>query len=170
MDNESIQDIFAVAIQFILLGLFLIFCIFTFHIRTSFAATRNTQIDSTRKIREAREFSKFKQSDCTGIGCLGHVYGDDIIELLREHTAGDLDIYINKVSEYGVSLWLNTNTAITEATIFTTNSLNSLLSTQSEFHPYLIYDGGDVTKPDYYNKNSTGQVTGVVFLWISDNR
>ncbi|BCJ93090.1 hypothetical protein acsn021_06590 [Anaerocolumna cellulosilytica] len=170
MDNENVQDIFGIAIQFILIGLFLTFCIFAFHIRSSFAVTRNEQIDSTRKIREARQFSKFKQNECTGHLCDGHVYGDDIIELLREHAAGDLEIYINKVSETGISLRLNSETSVREANLFTTSSLNTLLNTQSEFHPYLIYDGGDVTNSIYYNKNSTGQVTGVAFVWISDNK
>jgi hypothetical protein len=170
MDNENVQDIFGIAIQFILIGLFLTFCIFALHIRTSFAVTRNEQIDNTRKIREAREFNKFKQRECTGPGCEGHVYGDDIIELLREHAAGDLEIYINKVSETGISLLLNSDTAVREANLFTSYSLNTLLNAQSEFHPFLIYDGGDITNSIYYNNNSTGQITGVAFVWISDNK
>ncbi len=156
-------------VEYFLIGIFLIFVVQAVDLRNEFAGTRNNRTDTTRQIQEYRAYSKFNQGICTGSDTGQHVFGDDIIEAIRGHEEGDLEIYVDHIGPGGASLYFDREEAKNHPEKYTVASLQTILNYTSEYHPYLIYNGNDPRNPTFY-KEDMGEVTGIAFIWVREVR
>lgn len=170
MEQSSTFEMVALGIEYILFAAFLVILIQTISIRDRYAESRADQIDKMRGIRQYREFSYYDKGICSGEECKQHIFGDEVIELIRKYyDDSEFDIYIDKFNTEGVEFIVNATIVSINPQDYTLESLQKRISSRSEFHPYLIYDGITPSENTSYQNSSLGTVTGISLFWIKDN-
>ncbi|ROR31738.1 hypothetical protein EDD66_101356 [Mobilisporobacter senegalensis] len=171
MDQRSPIEMIYLAIEYILIGAFLVMVTYALSIRNSYAETRNAQITSENNIRQYREFYAYNMGECSGSTCVNHIYGDEVIELIRKYYDDpDFEIYINKTDEHGSSLLVNITSVASNPDIYSLSNLQNLIDSKAEFHPYLVYNGISPSSITSFQNGSLGNVTGISLVWITDNK
>ena len=170
MEQSSTFEMIALGIEYILFAAFLVIFIQTISIRDRFAESRAEQIDKMRGIRQYREFSYYDKGECSGEECNQHLYGDEVIELIRKYyDDSEFEIYIDKLNKDGEEFVVNATIVVLNPQDYTLESLQKRISSTSEYHPYLIYDGITPSKDTTYQESSLGTVTGLSLFWKRDN-
>jgi hypothetical protein len=135
-------------------------CVYGFiAIRNNMAETRNNEIYTTKAMQQYREFNKYDNK---------LVYGEDIIEAVRNYYNKDVRIYVPKVtstgSEYYVEKSLTNLSSITSL-----DYLQTIFKPEHPYQAYLIYDIYD--KEDIielgipkYGTKITSEVTCILFV------
>ena len=165
MEQTSPFEMISLALEYILFAAFLVVLVQTLHIRDRFAETRTEQVSKIREIRQYREFNHYDKGECIGDACVNHLYGDEVIELIRKYYDNtDFEIYIDKTSNAGEEFIVNAMIASINQEIYSLESLQKLLSSRSEFHPYLVYDGVTPSIYTTYQNSSLGTVTGIALF------
>ncbi len=170
MDQNSPIELIQLAVEYILIGAFLVMVTYAMSIRDDLADTRNQQIASEKNVQQYREFNSYNLGECTGAGCTNHIYGDEVIELIRRYyDDSEFEIYVNKTSGTGTSLTVNITNTTLYPEVYTLANLQKLFNSKSEFHPYLVYNGVSPSSITSYQSGELGTVTGIVLYWIKDN-
>lgn len=170
MEQSSTFEMISLGIEYILFAAFLIIFIQTMSIRDRFAETRAEQIDKIRGIRQYREFSYYDKGECFGEECKNHLYGDEVIELIRKYyDESDFEIYINKINKDGGEFVVNESTVALNPLEYSLETLQKQIVSTSEYHPYLIYDGITPSEHTTYQNSSLGTVTGIALFWKKNN-
>ncbi len=171
MDDRSHIEMIYLAVEYILIGAFLVMVTYAMSLRNDFAQSRNEQIANEIKINQYRKFNSYDLGECTGEACLNHIYGDEVIELIRRYyDNSDFEIYIDKTSQTGSSLRVNRSSVLKNPDTYKLSNLQKLIDSKSEFHPYLVYNGVDPSTITSYYQGSLGSVTGMVLKWKKDNK
>lgn len=171
MDQRSPIEMIYLAIEYILIGAFLVMVTYAMSIRNSYAETRNAQVTSQSNIRQYREFYAYNKGECTGSDCVNHIYGDEVIELIRKYyDDSDFEIFINKTSEHGTFLIVNISATTANPDVYSLSNLQNIIDSKAEFHPYLVYNGISPSSVTSFQNGSLGNVTGISLVWITDNK
>lgn len=170
MDENSTFDMIYLAIEYLMIGVFLVIVTTALSLRNDFAETRNAQILNTQKIKQYREFNLYNLGECTGTECTNHIYGDQVIELIRRYyDHPDFEIYVDRTSESGDSLVVNRENIALNPELYSLANLQTLFKSKSEFHPYLVYNGIDPSSISSYQDGVYGSITGIALYWQTDN-
>lgn len=170
MDQSSSFDMIMLGMEYILFAAFLLILGHFISLRNDFAETRTEQSASINAIKQYREFNQYDKGECTGVDCKSHLYGDEVIELIRKYfNDPDFEIYIDKTSENGYEFIINATLASANPNTYTLDSLQQLIDSRTEFHPYLVYDGITPSQYTTYSESSLGDVTGIALFWKKNN-
>ena len=158
------------ALEWFMIGAFLIFVVFGFSMRSSFAETRNRQIEASDSLRQYLKFAKYNRGPCTGgEDCIGDIYGDELIAVIREYyTDPEFEIYIDRTSGNGEQMYVNALMAETNPSDYTVEHLQDIIPSLSRFHPYLVYNGVNPDLISTEQHGEIGNVTGIAFIWVTD--
>lgn len=170
MEQSSTYDMIMLGLEYMLFAIFLISLTNFISLRDNFAETRSEQTASINAIRQYREFNQYDKGECTGVDCKSHLYGDEVIELIRKYfNEPDFEIYIDKVDINGSEFVINATLATANPSAYTLDSLQKLIDSRTEYHPYLVYDGITPSQYTTYSESSLGEVTGIALFWKKDN-
>lgn len=170
MEQSSTYDMIMLGVEYMLLAAFLVILVHFSSLRDDFAITRSEQTASVNAIRQYREFNQYDKGDCTGGDCKSHLYGDEVIELIRKYfNDPDFEIYIDKTSENGTELIINATLSSANPNAYTLETLQKVIDSKTEFHPYLVYDGITPSQYTTYSESSLGEVTGIALFWKKNN-
>ena len=170
MNERSAIDMLQLAVEYVLIGALLVIAGYALSLRNDFAETKNNQIESIRAIRQYREFNAYNKGTCTGAACTNHIYGDEVIELIRRYYDDqDFEIYIDHTGATEGALLVNAASVIADPNQYTLEELQLRISSRSEFHPFLVYNGISTPAVSSYQNGSVGNITGISIKWIKDN-
>jgi hypothetical protein len=170
MNERSAMDMLQLAVEYVLIGALLVIAGYALSLRNDFAETKNNQIESIRGIRQYREFNTYNKGECTGATCTNHIYGDELIELIRRYYDDpDFEIYIDRTGATDDELLVNATSVIANPAEYTLENLQLRISSRSEFHPFLVYNGISPQSVSSYQNGSVGNVSGISIKWIKDN-
>lgn len=170
MEQSSTYDMIMLGVEYILFATFLIAMVSFVSLRDDFAETRSEQAASINAIRQYREFNQYDKGECTGADCKSHLYGDEVIELIRKYFSDPaFEIYIDKTDINGSEFIINATLATENPNAYTLDSLQELIDSYTEYHPYLVYDGITPSQYTTYSDSSLGEVTGIALFWKKDN-
>lgn len=160
MVNSEIKEVVYIAISLFLAGMILTSISMFVHLRDSMAVVRNNEIQIANETSAYREFNKYNDTI---------VYGDDIIEAIRNYYDTDVRVYVNSISPTnGGSYYIEKNlTNIKSLTDIT--QLQNLFNTNVAYRAYLVFDLYDKTsivnvKVPMYNSKITSEVTAIKFI------
>lgn len=159
MDHQSVFDIMKMGFEYILVTIFILASIKCIEVRNHYADVINQQYDTRVQTQNRLEFSKYNtgldQRDASQC-----VSADVLMEAIRLYKDGSITIYVDKL-KYGTDLLLTKETAVTMADRFSVASLVTELDFTTYYHPYLVYDSGDMEGP-YVDQGT--EVTGIAFI------
>lgn len=170
MTRETLEEMVTIGVEFLTVAIFLVFVVNFVGIKNDFAEVKNNKIVTSQNVKQYREFGKYE----TGFSKISDadyksecLYADDVIEAIRDFRDGSIEIYVNKPNSTGVPIHLTKSDAEKNPSNYTMESLMSTtkgIDLKALFHPYLIYNGSDVTDTTFYNNFSSGTVTGIAFI------
>jgi hypothetical protein len=170
MNERSAMDMLQLAVEYILVGALLVIAGYTLSLRNDFAETKNGQTESINAIRQYREFNDYNKGECTGMTCTNHIYGDEVIELIRRYyDDSEFEIYIDRTGATDEALLVNASSVAAQSEDYSLVELQLRISSRSEFHPFLVYNGVSPQSISSYQNGSIGNVTGISIKWIKDN-
>lgn len=171
MTRETIEEMITIGIEFLTVAIFLVFVVNFVGIKNDFAEVKNNKIVTAHNIRQYREFGKYETGFTPETDDANYknecLYADDVVEAIRNYRNGSIEIYVDKPNSSGVPVHLTKSDAEQNPSNY---SMEVLMSTakgidyNALFHPYLIYNGDDVTDPTFHNNYSSGTVTGIAFV------
>lgn len=170
MNERSAIDMLQLAVEYVLIGALLVIAGYALSLRNDFAESKNNQFESIKAIRQYREFNAYNKGECTGTTCTNHIYGDEVIELIRRYYDDpDFEIYIDRTGATGAALLVNEASVAARPADYTLANLQLRISSRSEFHSFLVYNGIRPKSVFSYQNGSIGYVTGISIKWIKDN-
>ena len=138
-------------------------------VRREYANAVENKYRSERLLKEYREFNKYDMGDHNS-SCDRHIYGDQLIELIRNYYDTDLTIYVDKVSSTGSSLTSNFDEYMANKDKYSYANLQKLIPPRAEYHTYLVYDSADpATVTGYTSPITDNLVTGIRVQFIKEN-
>lgn len=171
MTRETLEEMITIGIEFLTVAIFLVFVVNFVGIKKDFAEVKNNKIATAHQIMQYREFGKYetgfsKETDPASYlsECL---YADDVVEAIRNYRDGSIEIYVDKPNSTGVPIYLTRKDAEQNPSYYSMEVLTSTtrgIDLGALFHPFLIYNGGNVKDFSLYNNNSSGTVTGIAFI------
>lgn len=167
MNEKSAMEMLQLAVEYILIGALLVIASYALSLRNDFANSKNQQIENIRAIRQYREFNAYNLGECKGLSCANHIYGDEVIELIRRYyDDSEFEIYIDNTGLTGDPLIVNSTYVTLHPEEYTLESLQKKISSKSEFHTFLVYNGVSPQSISTYQNGSIGNVTGIMVKWI----
>lgn len=161
MFSSEIKETIYIAISCILAAAVLTLVAFVMDIRSDLAEVHNTELTSQRSISAYQEFNKYQDNV---------LYGEDIMQLIREYAGSEVTIYVDKLYLDGGSspeLYLdvakykqNKKIASIEELEYGTNSLlPGGIKRDHTYWVYLVFDeyDKDGVKKAKYKENGTGE-------------
>ena len=161
MFSSEIKETVYIAISCILAAAVLTLVAFVMDIRSDLAEVHNTELSSQRSISAYQEFNKYQDNV---------LYGEDIMQLIREYAGSEVTIYVDKLYLDGGSspeLYLdvakykqNKKIASIEELEYGTNSLlPGGIKRDHTYWVYLVFDEYDEqsVKNAKYKDNGTGE-------------
>lgn len=171
MTRETLEEMITIGVEFLTIAIFLVFVVNFVGIKGDFAEVKNNKIITAHYVKQYREFGKYEagfspESDDAAYKseCL---YADDVVEAIRNYRDGSIEIYVDRPNASGVPIHLTRADAEQNPSNYSLEALMSAargVELGTLFHPYLIYNGNDVTNTVFYNNNSSGSVTGIAFI------
>ena len=161
MFSSEIKETIYIAISCVLAAAVLTLVAFVMDIRSDLAEVHNTELSSQRSMTAYQEYNKYQDNV---------LYGEDIMQLVREYAGSDVIIYVDKLYLDGGSspeLYLdvakykqNKKIASIEELEYGTNSLlPGGIKRDHTYWVYLVFDeyDKDGIKSAKYKNNSSGE-------------
>ncbi|SHK69645.1 hypothetical protein SAMN02745136_03129 [Anaerocolumna jejuensis DSM 15929] len=171
MTRETLEEMITIGVEFLTVAIFLVFVVNFVGIKKDFAEVKNNKTATAHQVRQYREFGKYETGFSPKTEAANYksecLYADDVLEAIRNYRDGSIEIYVDKPNSTGVPIHLTTGDAEQNPSNYSLEVLTSTakgVDLSALFHPYLIYNGSDVTDPSYYNNYSSGTVTGIAFI------
>lgn len=158
MFSSEIKEVVYIAISAILLSIVLTFVSTLIGVRNDLAEIRNNEIHSAQDLEKYREFNKYNGTN---------VFGEDIIEAIRQYYNSDLTIYVNKSGSTGTSYTVTKDAVRAGSVSVDLDYLQNRFKPTSKFQAILAYDFRDpatITAPMDESK-ITSEVTGITFIY-----
>lgn len=157
---ENSVDIIKIALEYILLAVFLVFVLKFIGLRNSYAQAMNQQYDLQTKTQLRLEFEKYNtgtnQSDLREA-----LTADMVLEAIRRYRDGSICIYVDKMQD-GSELYVDALNAESMKNKLTVTALtNNLDMIHARYHPYLVYDNQNMKGP--YGEKGV-DIKGIAFL------
>ncbi len=170
MTRETLEEMITIGVEFLTIAIFLVFVVNFVGIKSDFANVKNNKIITAHYVRQYREFGKY-ETGFSKISDAGYksecLYADDVVEAIRNYRDGSIEIYVDIPNASGVPIHLTRKDAELNPSNYSMEALMSAakgVDLNALFHPYLIYNGDDVTDVTFYNNNFSGSVTGIAFI------
>ena len=161
MFSSEIKETIYIAISCVLAAAVLTLVAFVMDIRSDLAEVHNTELSSQRSMTAYQEYNKYQDNV---------LYGEDIMQLIREYAGSDVTIYVDKLYLDGGSspeLYLdvakykqNKKIASIEELEYGTNSLlPGGIKRDHTYWVYLVFDeyDKDGVKSAKYKNNGSGE-------------
>lgn len=158
MENTS-TGILKIAVEFIMVALFLMIALRVIHLRDNYSVAFNNRKDVERALENTLEFSKYSGNKTKTTRNVA-LTGDQVLECLRNYRQGEMVIYVDK-DKNGAEIYQTASGVESSPTAYTVAVLAQRLKFESEYYPYLIYDNADA-RTEY--GNSGLEVTGIAFI------
>lgn len=156
---DSVIDLFKMALEWILIGIFVILVIRVMSVRDSYATKITEKQVRESAVNESLEFSKYN----TGINqtdiseC---ILASEVIACIRKYDRGELPIYVTKAD--GSGKLYNQNTSKDD---YKLASIESQIDYNAYYHPYLVYDTESVTQSYTTLEHAGDEVVGIIFVY-----
>lgn len=164
MENSS-TGISKIAIEFIMVAIFLGIALRVVHLRNTYAEAYSKRQDTEIALNNTLKYGKYTGNK-TKAEKEYTVTGDIVLEALRSYHRGELIIYVDKdknnvpIKQDASSLAIDAKRPV-DVREFTVAGLTARLDLTAEYYPYIVYDSAAV-ETEYGN---TGvEVTGIVFI------
>lgn len=171
MTRETIEEMITIGVEFLTIAIFLVFVVNFIGIKNDFAEVKNDKIVTAHNVRQYREYGKYETGFSLASDDVSYkeecLYPDDVVEAIRNYRDGRIEVYIDIPNSSGKPIHLTKEDADLNPANY---SMEALMSTakgidqNALFHPYLIYNGNDVSNSGFYNNHSSGTVTGIAFV------
>lgn len=160
--QHEIKEVYALAINCIMIAMVLVLVSMGMHVRNSFAASKNNQISKEKEYQQYLTYGSYNDTIVTG---------DQAISIIREFYATDgITVYMNQ-DDNGNSLKVDRIKARQNKNLVNIDKLKNRINPLSSYHVWIVYDGiavedfvtySDENKRNYQSSSSV--VTGVVLV------
>ena len=166
---DSSRDTLMLGFSLTILGSIMLIFLFGVQLKNKYANIINSKTLVNQQMANFREFNKYDMGSYNA-SASNHIYGDELIELIRKYYNTDFTIYIDKTSSSGGSLKCNHSEYIKDKTLYSYESLQRRISPKAEFHTYLCYNGADPEKiTSYQSSDGYKEVTGIAVKFVRNN-
>ena len=167
--TDSAKDTLMLGFSLTILASIMTIFLFGVQLKNKYASILNNKTLVNQQMANFREFNKYDMGDYNA-SAKNHIYGDELIELIRAYYNTSFTIYIDRTSDSSSSLTCNHSEYIKDKDKFSYESLQRLISPKAEFHTYLCYNG---TPPEevnsYQSSDGYKEVTGIAVKFVRSN-
>lgn len=164
MENQS-TGISKIAIEFIMVAIFLGIALRVVHLRNTYAEAYSKRQDTEVALNNTLKYGKYTGNK-THDEKEYTVTGDIVLEALRNYHRGELVIYVDK-DKNGAPIRQDASTLAIDSKKpfdlreYTVAGLTQRLDLTAEYYPYIVYDNAAI-ETEYGN---TGvEITGIAFI------
>lgn len=167
--HDETTGILSLGVELVLLGAVVITIAGLVVARNRLSDAVNRRSNTDISTANYRQFNKYDMGEHSS-DCKNHIYGDELMELIRNYYDTDITIYVDKLSSSGSSLTCNRAEWLRDKDKFSYKELQKVISPNTEYHTYLVYDDNNASEVDYYTPPRAGSVvTGVAVYFVAEH-